>query len=688
MRDTPEILAPAGGAEALTAAMLSGADAVYLGGKAFSARGGAENFSNEELANAVAQCHIRGIKLYLAVNTIVFDNELADAAGLISYAAEIGVDALIVQDLGIARLAKEVCPTLPLHASTQMSVHTPAGARFLYAQGFKRVVLARELSHSQIKEITASCPIETEVFVHGALCMSVSGQCYMSAMAGRRSGNRGLCAQPCRLPFSHKKGDTACGLSLKDLSIVKEITELNKLGVTSVKIEGRMKRPEYVAAAVTACKNAREGTLTQEQLDSLQAVFSRSGFTDGYYKGEPGESMFGVRGKEDVTAAAAVLKDLQRLYAKEPARVPLTITYTQQPGRSVCLECVDADHNRVAAYGDIPEQAVNKPTDAERARAAILKLGGTPYFAETVHLNIDETLMVSVSQINALRRQCTEKLTLLRGEPRPKQTFAPSLAVARRPGEIRPALRARFRRFEQLPLNSCNELEYIYLPAEEILKHIAALAPVKDKLIAELPRAMFGLEGLLLEQLRQLYALGVDKLSALNLAAVEMGRQLQFKLYGGFGLNVANSEALAALAQAGLCDTELSFELDLARAKALSGALKSGIIAYGRLPLMLTRCCPLKHHTSCAACGKRGGYMFDRLGNRFWITCSGSGSEVFNCHTLSLADRLEELHGLDFLTLMFTTEDSAEAAAVISDYRSGGIPPEEFTRGLYYRGVL
>lgn len=688
MKPLPEILAPAGGIEALTAAMLSGADAVYVGAKSFSARSNAENFTGEALADAVSQCHIRGIRLYLAVNTVVFDNELQEVSSLIDHAAKIGVDALIVQDLGIARLAKEICPAMPLHASTQMSVHTPAGARYLYENGFARVVLARELSLAQIKEIIAACPIETEVFVHGALCMSVSGQCYLSAMAGRRSGNRGLCAQPCRLPFSHKKGDAACGLSLKDLSIVKEINTLKDAGVTSVKIEGRMKRPEYIAAAVNACRCAREETLTPDILETLQAVFSRSGFTDAYLKGKPSEEMFGVRGKEDVTSAAPVLKELQRLYAKEPARVPIKLAYTQQAGRSVCLECLDEDKNRVAAYGDMPEPAINKPTDAERAKASILKLGGTPYYADTVKLDVDETLAVSVSQINALRRECTEKLTLLRGEPIPKQTFTPSLAFEKRNQATRPTLRGRFRRFEQLPIDNCEKLEYIYLPAEEILQHIGSLTPIKDKLIAELPRAMFGLETALAEQLSRLKELGISRLSALNLGAIGLGKQYDMNLHGGFSLNAANSLALVALASAGIADTELSFETDLARARALSGVLKSGIVAYGRLPLMLTRNCPLKHHTDCAACGKKGGYMFDRMGNRFWVACNGTGSEVFNCHTLYLADRLEELLGLDFLTLIFTTEDSSEASAVVNEYLEGGTPPAEFTRGLYYRGVL
>ncbi|MFA9381653.1 MAG: U32 family peptidase, partial [Acetanaerobacterium sp.] len=400
----PEILAPAGGPDALRAALRCGADAVYVGAKAFSARGGAENFSADSLRTAVADCHLRGVRLYLALNTLLFNSELMQAGELISLAADAGVDAVIVQDLGVASLVKQICPTMPLHGSTQMSVHTLGGALFLQHLGFARVILARELSLDELRTITAGCTIETEVFVHGALCMSVSGQCYMSAVAGRRSGNRGQCAQPCRLPFTANRGDGACGLSLKDLSIVEELPVLAEIAVSAVKIEGRLKRPEYVAAAVSACVSSREGTLDEAQLSRLRAVFSRSGFTSGYYTAERGETMFGVREKEDVTSAQAVLKELARLYDRESARVPVSFIYTQQTGAPVSLSCTDDRGNCACVTGDAPEPAINSPTDEARARGAIEKLGGTPFYAADITFDIDETLMVPNARINALRR--------------------------------------------------------------------------------------------------------------------------------------------------------------------------------------------------------------------------------------------------------------------------------------------
>lgn len=686
----PEILAPAGGPDALRAALRCGADAVYVGAKSFSARGAAENFTIDALRDAVADCHLHGARLYLALNTILFDGELEDAAALIAEAADAGVDAMIVQDLGAASLVKKICPSMPLHGSTQMSVHTLSGALFLQKQGFSRVILARELSYEDLRAITAGCSIETEVFVHGALCMSVSGQCYMSAVAGRRSGNRGQCAQPCRLPFTANRGDGSCGLSLKDLSIVKEIPALADLGVCSVKIEGRLKRPEYVAAAVSACVSARDGTLNEAELSRLQAVFSRSGFTAGYYEAKRDESMFGTREKEDVTAAQGVLKELARLYDRETPRVAVDFVYTQKQGQPVSLAAVDENGNRAFASGEVPEPALNSPTDEARARGAIEKLGGTPFYARKIAFDIDETLMVPNAWINALRRECAEQLANLRTVPvdRAISPLQAPLRLPKREAQPTPTLRARFRRFNQIPLNRIDALEYLYLPVGEILAHAQELAPYMDKLIACPPRGMFGQDETILQNLKKLKSLGVDKLYAPGLGAIELGQRLDMQLFGGFSLNIANSLALGEYQRFGLRDTELSIELDLAHARTLSGDLARGIVGYGRLPLMLVRCCPLNHTRTCKECGARGGYMYDRLNNRFWVACEGAASEVFNCRILFLADRLPELRGLDFITLLFTDETIDQASSVIDAYLAGGTPPEEFTRGLYYRGVL
>ena len=287
-----EILAPVGSMEALKAAVRCGANAVYLGQKNFSARKNSQNFDEEELLEAVAYAHQRGVQVHQALNILVFDHELDALKGCIRAACQAGVDALIVQDLGVASIVKALAPDLPLHASTQMAIHSPAGVKAAEELGFSRVVLARELSREEIARIRKSTPLQLEVFVHGAHCMCVSGQCYMSAMFGGKSGNRGQCAQPCRLPFT-VEGQGENVLSLKDMSLVEKLPLLQEMGIDSVKIEGRMKRPEYVAAAVTACRMALAGE--RPDLHSLQAVFSRSGFTSGYFDAKVDKTMFGFR---------------------------------------------------------------------------------------------------------------------------------------------------------------------------------------------------------------------------------------------------------------------------------------------------------------------------------------------------------------------------------------------------------
>ena len=353
-----EILAPAGGPEQLTAAVRAGADAVYLGLDSFNARRAAANFTAQSLPEVGGYGRARGVRVYVALNILLLDSELDAAAALIRQIANGGADALIVQDLAAAALARQICPELPLHASTQMSVHNAAGVQMLERLGFARVILARELSAAEIAQIHEQSPLELELFVHGALCMSVSGQCLMSAMLGGRSGNRGLCAQPCRLAYV--AGGREHALSLKDLSLIPHIGELPALGVRSLKIEGRMKRPEYVAAAVHACRTALEGGAPD--MNALRAVFSRSGFTDGYYAAKRTPDMFGYRTKEDVLSAKPVLGELAELYRRERPRVGLVMRFTATDGVPCSLEANDGAHS-VRVQGPVPEHAQSRAMD-------------------------------------------------------------------------------------------------------------------------------------------------------------------------------------------------------------------------------------------------------------------------------------------------------------------------------------
>ena len=672
-----EVLAPVGGEEQLFAAVRTGADAVYLGTKGFNARRNASNFDGEGLRRAVEYCHGRGVKVHVTCNTLVTDPELPALYETAREIAAAGADAVIVQDLAAAALFRRCCPTLPLHASTQMTIHNAAGAQMAKELGFSRVVLARELTLDEIRAVHEAVEIELEVFVHGALCMSVSGQCWLSAMLGGRSGNRGLCAQPCRLDFRSKERDHA--LSLKDLSALSHIRELEAAGVCSLKIEGRMKRPEYVAAAVTACRAALNGE--EPDTETLRAVFSRSGFTDGYLVGKRGPEMFGVRRREDVEAAAGVLKDLAALYRGEKPRVPVTMAFSARPGEPLRLSV--SDGLRVAAAsGEVPQPAQTRGAEPEAARKSLTKTGGTPFLVTDCAVDLSPGLFLPAAGLNALRREALDKLLTAR-EATPPHPFAGEPSAPEGPRrEGSPALRLRFETAAQLFDHPAAEA--IYLPVEEI--NDAILAKYGEKLTAELPRFLpEGEREALLARLTRLRAAGLRFACASTLGDIGLIRAAGLRARGGFSLNVLNSAAAAEYARLGLEDAVLSFELSMERAKRLRG-LKTGLIAYGFLPLMLFRACPLKGKKGCGGCPGHGT-LRDRTGTDFTVLCQKKRASVLlNSIPLYAGDK--DLRGPDFALLYFTVETRAEAEAVTDRFLSAAPPDGKRTNGLYYRELL
>ena len=683
-----EVLAPAGSPEAVTAAVRAGADAVYLGASAFSARANAQNFDRPALRQAVEYCHAAGVKVYLALNTLLLETELLQALSWVEYAASLPVDALIVQDPGLIRLVQQAAPGIRLHASTQMSIHTPAGARALQRAGFARVVLARELSLSEIRDIHRECPgLELEVFVHGALCMSVSGQCYMSAMLGSRSGNRGQCAQPCRLPFA-APGGTGHDLSLKDLSAVHRLAELKEAGVTSAKIEGRMKRPEYVAAASRACRLSADGAaVPQPLMQNLSAVFSRSGFTDGYLDHRLGRSMFGVRSKEDVTGATSgVLSELRQLYHREMPRVPVCMTFSAYAGKPVSLCIQDAGGLTALAEAQPPQPAQNRPMDPERCREQLAKTGGTLFYPETVECHMEPGLNIPVSVLNGLRRQALKQLY-------EKRAQRPAIPFTRPDGQIEEhrakemAIRARFASVAQMP-KTLKGVELVYLPLSAPVQELAAVTERGVRVAVELPRGMFGTEPAVREKLEQLRQAGICEVWAGTIGAAALGKELGMRVHGGFSLNIFNTSALCWFAEFGLEDVELSFELTLPQVSAIGGTLPRGLVTYGRLPLMLVRNCPVANAGGCRNC-KTSPELVDRKGIRFPVQCSGGCSEVLNSVPLYLADRKKELQNLDFQILYFSVENSVETGEILAKYGNPhcGKLLGSYTRGLYYRGL-
>ena len=682
-----EILAPAGGPDSLLAAIHSGANAVYFGIGALNARRNAKNFDEDSLRESSLLCKERGVKMYMTVNTMVYDREYEELLRTIELACKYGVDGLIVQDLGVARVVRQVAPQMKIHASTQLTVHNLSGAKQAKELGFSRVVLAREMSRKEIKAIIDNVDVETEVFVHGALCMCVSGQCYMSSVIGERSGNRGLCAQPCRLPFSSgRKGDSGYALSLKDLSLADRVKELVELGVTSFKIEGRMKRPEYVTAAVSQFRSALLGE--RADMDLMAAVFSRSGFTKGYFEGKIGLDMFGTRQKEDVMAGQKVMKQLSDAASKDVPRAKVDFAFTLQENQPVSLTADDGEGHRVTVTGEAPQKAMNRPTSEELVLRSLEKTGGTIYQFNSLESDIGEGLICPASELNALRRNALEQLSQERSSYKsiPFTWEKPEKFKKYQAGSF--GFRAQVRKFAQITPRLVECCELIAVPLEELLKNADAVSKeVLPKVAVSLPRVVFGNdEEYLIPRLEECRNLGITHLSAGNLGGVYLGRQMGFTIHGEFGLNIANTTCLEEYHRLGLADALLSFELSMSRAKGIGGTLPRGLLIYGKLPLMVTRNCPIRLG-GCKDC-KGCGTLTDRKKEQFEVRCTDRKySEIFNSKPVYLADRMDEVSGFDYGLLYFTGENPKQIDRILTRYTQTNEPMENITRGLYYRNV-
>lgn len=674
-----ELLAPAGSWEAMTAAVRAGADAVYLGAEGFNARRHAAGFSANptdahSLAAAVGYCHIRGVRVYVALNVLVSETEFSNALAVARAAAEAGADALIVQDRGLARVIHAQFPSLPLHASTQLTCHTPRGVDRLCADGFSRVVLAREMTATEI----AACAgrgAQLEVFVHGALCMSVSGQCELSALLGGRSGNRGLCAQPCRLPFAvGHKPEGECALSLKDTCLRHHLHTLYECGVDSLKIEGRMKRPEYVAAATAVFRRLLDGKTPDAQLEhDLEAVFSRNGFTDGYFTGKRDRTMFGFRRYEDVTAAdGAVLSRLARLYEKETPRVPLTAQLTVCAEKPVQLTVFDGTVT-ASVEGELPQTALNRPLTVERATEQLNKTGGTPFWFSAVDCEIEDGLMLPASSLNALRRAALDKMADARAAVPAVQTVAQLPPTLSFDGHFLKGLVARVATEEQIT----GEADWYVVPP--------GCFPQTEKWGVEIPRGLFGREEEMLRRLKEAKEHGARFALCGNIGAIPLSLEAGLSPVAAWSLHITNRHALSAAVESGVEAAVLSFELTGGQLCFAKGEKGTGFFAYGRQPLMLLRNCPVAAQRSCTSCRGHSS-LVDRKGVSFPVMCSGGCSELFNSVPLYTADRPDLTDGWDFLYLHFTDETPERVAQVLSEYRTGGTPPRRFTRGLYDKG--
>ncbi len=665
MTKKPELLSPAGSPLALRAAVEGGADAVYMGMSSFNARIHAKNFTTDELCESIRLAHAYGTKVYVVLNTLVYDRELSDFLHAAEDAYLAGADALIVADLGGAEAIRRRVP-IELHASTQMAGHNVDAARLLSERGFSRMVAARELGRDDLATLVRTSPIETEVFVHGALCVSHSGQCLFSSLVGGRSGNRGECAQPCRLPYRTGKGESY-PLSLKDLSLAEHLPALCEMGVASLKIEGRMKSPEYVRDVTRIWRRLLDESrgATPAEMRALAEIFSRGGFTDGYYEKRIDRKMLGVRSETNKESSRSLVP-FTAIERKIPITLAATIradepmTLTVQPmGTTVC--------------GDVPQAARTAPIDEATVTRSLSKWGGTPYGVKDLSVTLDEGLMVPISALNALRRKALDTLM-----PSLSRSAADFLAAAPIMPEA-PAPQGLWRTavFYQPHAVSDEATAYFdisYTPLEHYEGQTNGVL---------LPPVIFdGEREQVLAQLKRAETLGARHVLLGNLGHVALAKQTGMTLHGDLRLNVTNAASAAVCRSLGLADVILSPELSLAQLRDLGRGASA--VVYGRLPLMVTEKCVAKELGSCDTCRDGKTVLVDRRGAAFPVLrAPAHRSLIFNSLPTYMADRASELvrTGLSGRHFVFTTETAAEIRAVLRAYENGE-PPRRTVRRI------
>ena len=691
-----ELLSPAGSPEAVIAAVQNGADAVYLGFGDFNARRSAHNFTPDEFEKAVRYCRLRNCKVYVTLNTLVNDREMTAAVNAARMASEKGADAILVQDFGLAKVLRRTVPDIPLHASTQMSIHNLAGAEAAAQLGMTRVVLARELSLDEIRFISKHCSAETEVFVHGALCFCHSGQCYMSAMIGRRSGNRGMCAQPCRMQYSLGGRMDDYPLSLKDNCLANRLQALEEAGVACVKIEGRMKRPEYtgIVTGVYSKLLKEKRNPTPDEMELLARTFSRQGFTQGYLDGDKSD-MFGIKAEPD-EEIDSLYADARKAYSTgEVRRVPIHFYSLVEKGERAKAIAFDDNGNRAAAFGPVPERAKRQGVTANYIVEQMYKTGGTPFTVVENQAKADEGLFLPAAEINELRRKLISELSEKRMTPPQRRSFAMPVAPEDRGRRGEPEAIFQITTAEQLtPELAALKPHFLYAPAAVMAENYSSVLPFLTggtTPVAVLPRVITDDETEeIFSTLEKLHEYGVNQALIGNIGHVALAKQAGMEVRGDFGLNAFNSQTLDVLRAAGFLSATASFELRIQQIRDMQKPLDTEMIIYGRLPVMVSDQCIIRQSSGRCNC-QVPGQLADRTGSVFPVMKEfGCRNVIYNAHKLFLADRRDELlsAGLWGMRLLFTTESARECVEVAKAYLGmTDYQPNMLTRGLYYRGV-
>ncbi len=671
-----ELLSPAGNFESLKAAIKSGADAIYCGGTQFSARRNAKNFTDEELQESIRLCHAHGVKLYVAVNILIKESELKDALNYTKFLIESGVDGIIIQDLGLMHYVRQQSSGIKLNASTQMTAASAEAVNFCANLGADRVVLARELSLKEIKSIKEKTDIELETFVHGALCMSWSGQCLLSSIIGGRSGNRGLCAQPCRLTYSLEKDSKTVAkdmplLSPKDICLAEKLENLT--GITdSLKIEGRMKSPEYTASVTALYKKALTGKISENDVAKTLSFFSRGGSSLGYFDGRTYDKMMDYQALEKISAERKDAVNLKDEDLSKRRKISFVLSADVSLPLHLSAQC---DGFSAEAFGDVLEPA-RKDFDPERCQAQLEKLGDTGFISDKIRVTYTGNPFVPVSAINALRREVCKNLEEQICASYKKNAKIIEHLPSGRPKTKIPSLLIEVTTKEQL--EAAKELGITdILTGYELSKETNAdfvLCPAIKK------------------------EANVTDISAPRIMAQNIGqlKEKDKEIYGGERLNVTNSATCKVLHEQGVKRVTLSPELNLKEIREITKHtdVPTEVIAYGRLPVMVMENCVIK---SQGLCSKSGGKfnLIDRKGERFPVLCEDCRNVLLNSVPTYMADKIDDLviSGVDVLRLKFTTETKEETKKVITAYKealSGGQPKsifERITRGHFYRGM-
>ncbi len=718
MPNSLEILAPVGSRSMLSAAVFAGADSVYLGMRGHNARTGAENFDAEGLLQATAFCHARSCRVYVTLNTLMLPGEEPQIEKAVEHIAQAGCDAVIVQDFAVASIVKKRAPQLEIHASTQMSVHSLAGVQKLAQWGFSRAILARELHEEEIAAIAAKSPIALEVFVHGAMCVSVSGQCYLSTFLGGRSANRGCCAGPCRLPFYAQRSEgepkapkgtaqqQAHHLSLKDLSILDALPRLRDMGVASAKIEGRLRGPEYCAVVVDAAKKALSAEPYDKQL--VSDIFGRSGLGGGWFSKTQGAEMFGARTQEDGAATRKAMPKARELYRREAPRVAVSMSLRISP-QSAQLMVEDGTNSVSKSLTGSFSEALQD--NGEALCDTLQKTGGTPFYLKSAPDIKTNGLYIAGGEVAKLRRDALNDLLALREQKGSAQNadvckaqkqaaqdvlheqrkvdiknpFVPAERNTKTPHGM-PLLRARFESVAQIP-QCANELcRYIILPIE----HAEDLPPeLCAKTILQLPRMLFGeREAQVRAQVKATSRMGFAGYEVQNLAHLKLCEGLPMS--GGFGLNVTNAISAKAFEEMGCGVLCLSAELSLKQMRSIAlepqlANVATDAICYGHFPLMITRACPLTQLPKVQKCDNIGT-LTGKKGGSLLLGCARDVRSVYNPHVLWMAESLHKWP-CDYATLYFTNESRRRAQEVLEDFACAKPASVPFTRGMYERGL-